>query len=236
MSKGKYKTAAEKAAKMAFNAAQQNEMYLTVSNENMKLQPTKDVKYIIWNLPAMKTCPFSTELCRKNCYAKKAECGARPDVLPSREKHWKESKKDSFVERMIFTIAAHVNRPSFKNAKRIIVRIHESGDFYNRKYAKAWLTIARFFAYDSRVIFMAYTKSVEYFQGLQIPGNMTIRYSLWADTEPAQYKKAVNMGLPVYTAVDHFTTEKNINRCLCENCSTCQKCWHDIEMLMCEIH
>lgn len=221
---------------MTWTAAQLENWFIRLSEGNKKLKPTKEVRYLIFNLPAMITCPFSTAMCRKKCYAKKAECGARPDVLPARKRNLRISKKADFVNRMILTITAYCNRPAYKAAKQIIIRIHESGDFYSREYVKKWLQIARHFSGNDKIVFMAYTKSVEYFDGLQIPENVVIRYSLWADTDPAQYAKAVKMGLPIYTAVDSFTTEKAINRCLCDCCSTCQKCWHDVEKLICEIH
>ena len=221
---------------MTWAAIQAESWYITLSEGNYKLRPTKDVKYLIFNLPSIITCPFSTAMCRKKCYAKKSENGSRPSVLPSRKKNLRISKQKDFVNRMIYTIIGHCNRPSYQAAKTIIIRIHESGDFYSREYAKKWLQIARYFEGNDKIVFMCYTKSVEYFEGLQIPQNMVLRFSLWADTDPAQYEKAVKMGLPVYTAVDKFTTEKAVNRCLCNDCSHCQKCWHDIDMLICEIH
>lgn len=221
---------------MTWKAAQAESWFIRLSEGNKKLKPTAEVRYLIFNLPAMITCPFATEECKKKCYAKKAECGARPDVLPARKRNLRTSKKADFVDRMILSITAYCNRPVYKAAKRIVIRIHESGDFYNREYAKKWLQIARHFSDNDKITFMAYTKSVEFFEGLKIPENVVIRYSLWSDTDPAQYAKAVKMGLPVYTAVDSFTTEKAVNKCLCDNCSTCQKCWHGIDKLICEIH
>ena len=232
----KLSTLIKEVMSMTWKAAQETSWFINLSEGNKKLKPSADVRYLIWNLPAVKTCPFATEMCKKACYAKKAECGARPSVLPCRLKNLKRSAGTDFISDMILTITAYCNRPCYRNAKTVVIRIHESGDFYNRKYAKAWLKIARQFHGNDKIVFMAYTKSVEYFEGLQIPDNFKLRYSLWSDTDPRQYEKAVKMGLPVYTAVDSFTTEKPINRCLCKNCSTCQKCWHDINMLMCEIH
>lgn len=220
---------------ITFKAAKADARYITVSDGNLKLKPTKETKYIIWNLPAIKTCPYATEMCKSLCYAIKAE-RCRPSAKASRAEHFEISKADNFVERMIFTIESNLSRPGYKAAKRVVVRIHESGDFYNEKYAEKWLAIAEHFKADKRVVFMAYTKSVDFFAGKEIPENMVVRFSLWDDTDPAEAAKAAEMGLPVYTAVEKFTTETKAERCLCKNCSTCNKCWSALAVLKCEIH
>ena len=232
----KYKKLFAAAAMLPLYVLKKYNEFLNCSDGNKKLQPTSKVRYIIWNLPSVITCPFSTTLCRKYCYAKKSETGARPDVLPARKRNLQHAKKDSFRYYMIFTILCHLNRTSYRGAETIVIRIHESGDFFNREYVKAWLYVARFFKYDRRLVFMAYTKSIEYFIGLKIPENMVVRFSLWSDTDPKQVKLAKRLKLPIYTAVPEFTDEKSINRCLCDNCSTCQKCWGNVDKLICEIH
>lgn len=218
-----------------FKAMKADARYITVSEKNKKLKPDANTKYLIWSIPAIITCPFATEHCKESCYARKSE-KCYPDVLPARMRHLQESKRADFVERMIFTITANLNRPGYKAAKRVIVRIHESGDFYNAEYTEKWLEIADHFKADKRVVFMAYTKSVDFFAGKEIPENMIVRFSLWDDTAPAEAAKAAEMGLPVYTAVEKFTTETKAEKCLCKNCSTCNKCWSALAVLKCEIH
>lgn len=223
--------------KMTFKAAKADERYLTVSEGNKKLVPTKDTKYIIWNLPAIITCPHATEHCKMLCYAIKAE-RCYPSAKASRAAHLKEAKKADFVEKMIFTIQANLDRKGYKAAKQIVVRIHESGDFFNKEYADAWREIAEHFKGNKRVKFMAYTKSVRYFDGEEVPQNMTIRYSIWDDTKPEEIELARKNNLPTYSAVKSFkeagTREKN--KCHCNNCSTCNKCWSALAEILCEIH
>lgn len=223
--------------KMTFNAAKADARYLTVSEGNLKLNPTKDTKYIIWNLPAIITCPFATEMCKAACYAIKAE-RCYPSAKESRLAHLEAAKADNFIERMIFTITANLDRPGYKAAKRVVVRIHESGDFFNEKYADAWMQIADHFKGDKRVVFMAYTKSVRYFDGKNIPENMTVRFSIWDDTKESELEIARRNNLPTYSAVESFekagTKEKN--KCHCDNCSTCNKCWSALAEILCEIH
>jgi hypothetical protein len=238
----KLETTAAIAKSMSFKAATKNPYFISLSEYNKKLVPNKDVRFLIWNIPAKTTCPFATEHCKTFCYAVKSET-AYPDVLPSRTKHFIQSQNNDFVVRMVFTIAAYLNRPIFKGAKKIVVRIHESGDFYNVDYMRKWYDIATYFKHDKKVVFMAYTKSVRYVHilatqyGYKKPSNLVIRYSIWDDTNPDDIALATRYNLPIYTAVDEFTPDiKSKNRCRCNDCATCEKCWTGIKKLICEIH
>ena len=222
--------------RMTFKAAKADRRYIPISEGNKKLVPTKEVRYLIWSIPAIVTCPYATEHCKAACYAIKAE-RAYPSCRRSRQAHYIDTMRADFIDRMIFTIQANLDRPCYKSAKKIVVRIHESGDFYSERYTNYWIEIAKHFAGDKRVVFMAYTKSVRFFQGKEIPENMVVRFSLWDDTKASEKAIADEMELPVYTAVDKFTNESKKERCLCKNCSTCNKCWcKAIEMIKCEIH
>ena len=57
-----------------------------------------------------------------------------------------------------------------------IVRIHVGGDFFNKDYMSAWLTVARL---NPTIIFYAYTKSLHYWIALmsEIPANMKLNAS-----------------------------------------------------------
>ena len=209
-------------------------------NGNKKLVNTDSIRFMIWNLPAQITCPFATEHCKAFCYAKKAE-RVYPQVLPCRMQNLEESKKDEFVNRMIQTICYYLDSKSFAG-KKCYFRIHESGDFYNREYAKKWLTICRWFnrseKYANRIQFLAYTKSVVYFVGEAIPDNMIIRFSIWDDTSEKQIDIAKLVNLPIYTAVENFTDDmKEESKCECADCATCGKCYKkEYDWIACEIH
>lgn len=100
---------------------------------------------LIFNLPAIKTCPNCSQ-CASSCYAMKAERNY-PSVRGSRQSNWDSSKRPCFVPRMVELI----NRSGLK-----VVRVHESGDFYSQEYADKWSRIA---ALCPNVKFFAYTKS-----------------------------------------------------------------------------
>ena len=206
---------------------------LNVSRKNKKLVPNDLVDFIIWNLPAKKTCPGRTAHCSGDCYACKAE-RVYPSVLPARERNFEESKKDGFAMNMAYTILSIASR-SKKPA--IIVRIHESGDFYNREYMEKWLLVMELCKVDPRIRFIAYTKSFKFFDGVALPYNFSLRASVWDDTPAEDLEIIARNGWDIYTAVDKFTEADKFTQCRCSDCATCGKCWgredHDIR---CEIH
>lgn len=87
----------------------------------------------LWSLPAIGTCPGSTELCREVCYA-----GSGRYLLPSvRERlDWcyEQSLRGDFVPRLV----SEVRRKGI-----LVIRVHASGDFYSKEYAEKWLAVMR---------------------------------------------------------------------------------------------
>ena len=203
-----------------------------LSRENKKLKPNEDTAFIIFNLPSRKTCPFRTGLCEESCYAVKAET-AYPTVIPYRTRMLEISKQPDFVDRMTYSILLIAKGT---NKKHIVVRVHESGDFYCQKYANDWIQIMLNCAHDKRIVFMAYTKSFPYFDGKKLPSNFRLRASIWADTSEEQKAIVVRNNWVIYTAVESFQTGDKFTRCRCADCATCAKCWHKYKDIRCEIH
>lgn len=203
-----------------------------VSRSNKKLVPNEKTGFIIWNIPAKTTCPYATEHCKKFCYAVKAET-VYPDCLPSRLRNFKESAQSDFAKRMAYTI--------LKIAKgtpklELIVRIHESGDFYNVAYTMAW-----FYVMDAckglPIKFIAYTKSFPFFDGKKLPENFYMRASIWDDTKQKFLDMINANNWPTYSAVDKFTENDDFGHCRCEDCATCGKCWNnEYKAINCLIH
>ncbi len=117
---------------------------MLLSKGNHKLP--RDVA--IWNLPHGSTCPGATAMCKKYCYAFKAE-RFRKQVLPFRKHNFLLSLRPDFPEMIINQL----------KRLRVVraVRIHESGDFYNQAYLDKWVTIAKA---CPDITFTAYTKSL----------------------------------------------------------------------------
>lgn len=173
-------------------------MYL--SNGNRKLGGG----FLIWSLPAKKTCIGSTPLCRKNCYSDKAE-RLYPKCLPSRERNLIDSKSDLFAEVMIAYITATAP-PRFNG----YFRIHESGDFYSQDYLNKWITIATRLP---SIKFLAFTQSyqLDYFKK---PQNMEIVFSVWEDSK----------NVPDYFPKYYIGKQKGAIECKYK-CNECFKCW-----------
>lgn len=206
-------------------------------NGNKKYKNNDDTGFIIWSIPPKTTCPFSTPMCRAKCYAVKA-WNAYPTVKVARTQNMRATLNATFIEDVVAIILYLANTGKNKKRKKIIVRIHESGDFYSREYYLAWIEIARRVqAADSRIVFWAYTKSFEYMVGTEVPNNMFVRASVWADTEQEQLDLIELLGLDIYTAVDKFRDGDGFNHCRCEDCATCETpCGEHNGHTACEIH
>ena len=206
---------------------------LHISRENKKLVPNADTAFIIFNLPAVFTCPYATNDCITDCYARKAEAPHFKNVLRSRTENYLMSRRPDFVELMtneILRIAKGTKK------KYIIVRIHESGDFYSRAYAQKWLQIINNCAVDKRIKFIAYTKSYPFFDGVKLPKNFSLRFSIWADTTEAAKAAQQRNKWSIYTAVPKFQVGDSFSRCRCKDCATCKHCWQNYKDIRCEIH
>ena len=113
---------------------------MNLLTQNTKLKRTSKqlgVRVFNFGIPAYKsasgklTCPMADK-CVAFCYAKK---GAYiwSNVQPAFEKRYQLSKTDDFIHSMIDEIAK--KKPDY-------VRVHDSGDYYSKKYLQKWLDIA----------------------------------------------------------------------------------------------
>lgn len=238
---------------------------VAVSDGNKKLKSTNGMtkedgtyipstKWLIFNIPAVFTCPFRTRMCggylrgekryevdpvtgktvdkKADCYAVKAE-SAYPSVIPARKDNFRATLMPEFVDMMTAIILR-----TAKNMKkeRLIVRIHESGDFYTKHYAELWLQIARNCSHDTRIVFWAYTKSFPFFDGVALPENFRLRASVWADTDPAQLAIIECNQWPIYTVYDGQLPD-GYTECFCKDCGNCNQCGDmSIKAIACKRH
>ena len=198
------------------------------------------ISFLIWNLPAVITCPDATAHCILECYARKAEIQYKDSCTLSRQGHFVMSKQADFVDRMTWTIETELKRPKNKG-KKIVFRIHESGDFYNRDYVESWLSIMRNFEGVDNIIFVAYTKSVRFFDGVALPHNFKLLASVWDDTKQENLEIIRRNNYRIYTAYEGADLENALNagysKCGCKDCAKCGKCWNDFTYhIACEIH
>jgi len=100
----------------------------------------------VWSIPAVDTCPGSTAVCRKLCYALRHRF--RFDSV-KRRLAWnrEQCERHDFVERMIAEI---------RSSGVLVLRIHVAGDFYSAEYVRKWSAIVK---RSPRVRFYGYTRS-----------------------------------------------------------------------------
>ena len=212
-----------------------------LSQGNIKSKCTDDTVFLTWSLPSQKTCPYATALCKKKCFAKKNE--TFKTVMASRESNLDETQKETFINDMITHLEYHLQRPSIKN-KKVFVRIHTSGDFYNLDYFKKWIIIADHFADNNNILFQAYTKSMPIILDFlreeskddnietmkQILKNINIHlvWSIWHDT-PKEYNTwAYKLEMQTFTALPKQEIEEEVNKgsFLCNgDCGNCKECY-----------
>lgn len=149
------------------HAWRQDKSHMTFGNKKMTIP--------LFDLPTKKTCPGSTPLCRKYCYAQKAE-QLFPRVLAKRENNLLLSKSADFVSVLGVEIASCIFMP--------YIRIHESGDFYNQEYLNKWFLLCKMFPEKK---FLAFTKCF-HLDYSKKPKNMNLYYSIWADTDTSKIK------------------------------------------------
>ena len=145
---------------------------MNLLTQNSKLKKTSKalgLRVFNFGIPAYKsasgklTCPMADE-CIKFCYAKK---GAYiwSNVKPAFEKRYQLSKTDDFVSKMYNEIVK--KKPDY-------VRVHDSGDYYSKKYLNKWIRYCLLFP---EVKFYSYTNMVEMMLYTSLPSNFDIIFS-----------------------------------------------------------
>jgi hypothetical protein len=161
---------------------------MTVWTQNAKMRKSGGARFALYNfgIPAFRssdgtaTCP-NAGACAVGCYAKSGAY-VWPKVRAAYEARLELTRRPDFEARMLEAVDAVVRRHR-RDAKVILFRIHDSGDFYSEAYVRAWMRVAEEarMRHGARVVFYAYTKQVELIKKLeQELGALPIRiiYSL----------------------------------------------------------
>jgi hypothetical protein len=173
---------------------------MNLLTQNGKLKKTSKelgVRVFNFGLPAYKSasgkviCPMA-DSCVKFCYARK---GAYiwGNVKPAFEKRYEMSKKDDFVDKMYNEIVK--KKPDY-------VRVHDSGDYYSRKYLSKWIDIALLFP---EVKFYSYTNMVQLFKDTDLPENFDVIFS-----DSGKQTHLIDYQLDRYTKI--FKSEQELER------------------------
>ena len=139
---------------------------LSLPNKKLKASMRDDEFILSFGLPAGLSCPYAGE-CKKICYAKHGNYLYKEPVN-KRANNYAVACSPKFVELM------NAELKTWSYVKKLLIRIHDSGDFFSPAYLDKWIEIARA---NPSVTFYAYTKSVAMVKSRDIPDNMIIGYS-----------------------------------------------------------
>lgn len=153
--------------------------------QNKKIKDSNSENYIVVNfgIPAyqaddgFKTCPMAGT-CKIGCYAQQGAY-VWSNVKPAYEYRLQQTKlpENEFIEVFSKELKSWNNK-AMKQGKQLVVRIHDSGDFYSLDYALKWFKVMELF---DDVIFYAYTKMIPMFKLFQkrnpVPSNFRLIYS-----------------------------------------------------------
>ena len=224
----------------------ENAMYTTslILHGNNKLKDYDDTengvmyRYAQFNTRALLDCPFKSKGCTAVCYATKGN-HQFPDVKASREKAYNVSLRDDFPMMIDYTIRTEKQSGRYKNAV-MLIRIHESGDFYSLKYLKKWVRIWDSTADVDGLQFVFYTKSFQFFIRLSSEekdviweqmkrGRLSINLSIDDTTTPEQMTAYLDMMATfpkanTYRCTENTATTEHDNVCDCADCAKCGIC------------
>lgn len=195
-------------------------------------------RYAQINVRAIEDCPFRSKGCEAVCYACKGN-HCFPSVKDSRQKSYMETRRDDYPEAMIYTIRTEKMSARYKDST-MLVRVHESGDFYSVQYLRKNLKIWQAFSPVDRVEFKFYTKSFPFFlmltkeeketlRELIRTGIVVINLSVDDTTSKEQWKAYHKMReeFPLcntYYFTEHVENVEHDSVCDCMNCAKCGQC------------
>lgn len=135
---------------------------------------SRKARFVGFNIPQLKsetgqkTCPYAG-MCADLCYADQGRL-AMPMAKDARERNLaliNSMSDDEFVDHIVEDVE------SMRSVTH--VRIHDSGDFYSRRYYESWIEIAN---RSPDIVFYAYTKSIPFLKWDKHPKNFRVVQSL----------------------------------------------------------
>lgn len=159
-------------------------MTLLTQNAKMKKSSQNGINVFNFGIPAFRsetglaTCPNASQ-CATGCYARSGTYRFK-NTINAYETRLKLTQLPDFVPLLIGDINLKSLQSKHKGLK-CIIRIHDSGDFYSKDYAKKWFEVMAYFENNPNVSFYAYTKMVSMFEAFKaenvIPSNFRAIYS-----------------------------------------------------------
>ena len=155
-------------------------MTLLTQNAKMKKSSQNGINVFNFGIPAFRsesglsTCPMAGQ-CSTGCYARSGTYRFK-NTINAYEQRLALTQLPDFIPLLIADINLKTLQSKSKGLKTII-RIHDSGDFYSKDYAKSWFEIINYFKSNQNVSFYAYTKMISLFETISKPDNFTLIYS-----------------------------------------------------------
>lgn len=135
-------------------------------------------RILVWNLPAIQTCPGASEWCKSHCYNGEDIVMKYPATKWIKNYSYFLSRPEELRNKLIATL----------NEIKLItaVRIHSSGDFFSSNYIKFWHEIIKA---SPNTYFWAYTRTwsikklLPYLERLRTSDNIQL-FASWDETMP----------------------------------------------------
>lgn len=223
-----------------------NENYLntfqTYGNDKMKDYFNEELniffKYAQFSTIAGFCCPFASIGCAIARYAKTG-CHVFKSTKELRKRQYNDTLRNDFSERMIYTIETELESKRYKG-NHMILRLHESGDFYSMEYLRKWINIFKHFQESNNFTTCFYTKSFKFFDDLSLKEKALINHCLennvlaisWSlDDTTTVEQIALAMKLKkqfplsnIYYCAENIDEIKHDNECKCDDCAKCGTC------------
>lgn len=229
----------------SLKSMRENPLYTSslILHGNNKLKDYTDdggyaYRYAQFNTRPIKDCPMRSAGCEAVCYATKGN-HLFPSVRESRERSYNVSRRDDFSDVMTHTIRTEKQSKRYADAT-MIIRIHESGDFYSVQYLRKWLEVWTNVETVDGVMSVFYTKSFPFFLMLTEAETATVNRLLEAgklamnlsvdDTTTSEQWKAVfemKRRFPkanIYRCTEDVENTEHDNVCDCSDCARCGHC------------
>lgn len=176
-------------------------------NAKMKRSSQNGIHLYNFGIPAFRsqngtaTCPNAKQ-CVSGCYARSGAY-TWSNVSQAYEARLDLSYTRGFEQVMVYHIDALLKR---HKTGLILIRVHDSGDFYSQTYQTAWYDIARVYQNEPRVQFYAYTKMVSQSEALSCfkPSNFRLIYS-YGGKEDSHIDTDKHYHSRVFASLDELT-------------------------------
>ena len=151
--------------------------------QNAKMRASGGTRYSIYNfgIPAFqaadgtRTCP-NAGACAAGCYALQGAY-AFSNVKKAYEERFQATQNAAQFFLLMSDEINRVSKSAARQDKQLVIRIHDSGDFYSEAYLETWFGIVAAFP---KVLFYCYTKQVQLLQNRRadVPKNLKVNFSL----------------------------------------------------------